>query len=63
VRVIALQRCAGKARACVETAGDHAHLAYLVAAVVAEGSMALRITSGGCLVFCIAAKALRDREG
>jgi hypothetical protein len=62
VRIISLRRCAGKARDCVEAASDHAHLAYLVAAVVAEGNLALRLTSGGCLVFCVAGRVLKIKE-
>lgn len=62
MRIISFSRCAGKARDCVEAAGGRAHLAYLIAAVVAEGNMALRITSGGCLIFCVAGEVLKRKE-
>ena len=59
---LSIHRCTGTAKACVEKLGSRSHLAYLVAAVVAEGNAALRVTSGGCLIFCVLAEVLKDKE-
>lgn len=54
--------CAHKTKVCVETLGTRSHLAYLTAAVLVEGNLALRVTSGGCLVFCLLGEVLKDTE-
>jgi hypothetical protein len=46
VKLVLVHTCAGKAKACVHAVGGHAHVAYLAAAVIAEGNLALRLTSG-----------------
>lgn len=45
-----------------EEAGGKSHLLYLAAATVLDTSIIIRVTTGGCLVFCLLVEVLKDRR-
>jgi hypothetical protein len=60
VRIIRI--CKRKLRTAAEKWGTKTHLAYLVTATVVEGPVLLRVTTGGCLIFCVIGEVLKDTE-